>query len=200
MNDFMGERGATGDRGISGERGPKGDHGQHGETGATGPQGEPGKNWHLSSWALARILAFVLIAAAAFYSTTRTFENSRRNTIAIERINAERAQRIDQACRTDEGNHLSDVTKLARTYDYLVALPDVPFKQLDRITQAVILQVPSTEETAHKDPAPAYCDVTLPGGKPVGLPEPDPIIPKRPAKVARWIKEAQASLTKSGKK
>lgn len=88
----------------------------------------------------------------------------------------ESAERIDQICLVFETQHLDDVKSLAQTYDYLVALPESE-KRLT-LNKFILLLLPMREEEANTDIAPPFCD------KPNrGLPEPDPVVPKRPAEL-----------------
>lgn len=141
-------------------------------------------------WPTLRLLAFILVASAAIYASATSIQLGKENKAAIHQINIERAARIDQSCRGDEAEHLDEVTRLTRTYEYLVSLPDVPFSKLDSITKAVVRQVPDVEDEARSDPAPDFCDETGPNGEPIGLPEPDPTIPSRPEKVNLWLEQA----------
>jgi hypothetical protein len=198
--DFMGERGDQGQRGVAGERGPKGDHGQHGEVGAAGPQGERGrdaKSWRL--WPTLRLLAFVLVAAASIFAAARTYDIAAENKATIERVEEnqrkialEGVQRRDQICLAAEREHASHVTRLTRTYEYIVSLPAEAFDPkfaANQINLAVLRQLPQTEDEAKSDVAPEFCDVTLPGNVPVGMPEPDPIVPERPEKIDQLLKD-----------
>jgi hypothetical protein len=195
MSDFQGERGDSGLQGVAGERGPKGDHGQHGdigETGSVGAQGVPGKNARIGRWSMLRLIAFVAVAAAAIFSSARTFQIADQNRTALEQIKREGVERRDQICLSTEREHLTKVSQLIRTYAYIDSLPDTAFDKTppNAINLAVLTGLPQTEEAARTDVAPAFCDETLPGGKPVGLPEPDPIVPARPKRIDRLLKEA----------
>jgi hypothetical protein len=190
------------------ERGPQGDHGQHGDTGATGatgPQGEPGSPWHWGLWPALRLLAYVLVVAACVYSVASVFEIARENKQTIERveanqkrIDAEGIERRDQICLSAEREHLNSVNQLKRTYEYLNSLPDEAFvpSAANAINLAVLRQLPTTEDEANTDVAPEFCDVTLKGGKPVGLPEPDPIVPSRPERIDALVKKLQVQQDK----
>jgi hypothetical protein len=206
--NFMGERGDQGQRGVAGERGPKGDHGQHGEIGAVGPQGERGKDaksWRL--WPTLRLLAFLLVAAASMFAAARTYDIAAENKATIERVEAnakaverEGVERRNQICLSDEREHLNEVQQLKNTYLYLVNLPDSEVSST--FNRFIISQVPKTEDEAKIDTAPDFCD--KPGAKaekdwretdgkkgapPVGLPEPDPVVPERPDKVDDLIQQ-----------
>jgi hypothetical protein len=197
-----GEQGDNGLQGARGERGPKGDHGQHGEAGAPGPAGPRGKRAFIGHWAWLRLAAFVFVAAAAVYSSAKTFELASTNRDLLRqvqqnqaRIVAEGNERRHQSCLGTEREHLNNVTQLKRTYAYLVTL--TPEDQASSINQAVLRQLPATEEQAHTDVAPEFCDepgaaAEKAGAKPVGLPEPDPVVPERPAKVDQMLKDALA--------
>lgn len=90
---------------------------------------------------------------------------------AIRRVKREGLKRRDQLCLADENAHLRDVKKLRATYRFLLGPPPPAPSSL---VLAVRLGLSSQEADA-RDHAPDFCDE--PG---IGLPEPDPIIPRRP--------------------
>jgi hypothetical protein len=92
----------------------------------------------------------------------------------IVRFEADVNDRRDQTCRLFERDHLADVERLRGTYKYLNGLAPVQFE--DTLNQAILRQLPDLESEARVDSAPDYCDEDG-----VGLPEPDPVVPKRPA-------------------
>lgn len=101
----------------------------------------------------------------------------------IERIEREGRERRDQTCFLFETDHAADVKSLSDVYEYLDAL-DATERRLS-INRGLIATLPDREREAGADQAPDFCDE--PGadaearGEPsVGLPEPDPVIPKRP--------------------
>jgi hypothetical protein len=95
-------------------------------------------------------------------------------------LNRETSERRSQTCTWFEGDHLDDVQQLRRAYKripealefYLEAAPKRlhPF-----LVGAVTSDVERLEAEARVDAAPEFCDEES-----VGLPEPDPVIPKRP--------------------
>jgi hypothetical protein len=87
------------------------------------------------------------------------------------RISQEGNERRHQICLAAEREHLAAVDRLKRVYAYLTGDNRQP--ALDRVALA---ELPRTEEQARWDVAPEFCDV--PG---LGLPEPDPVVPGRPA-------------------
>lgn len=87
----------------------------------------------------------------------------------------EARDRLDQACTRDERNQKRDVETLRRTYDYLVREQREGRSLASGINRAVLIGLPRTEADAREDDALPACD--KPG---VGLPEPDPVLPKRP--------------------
>lgn len=155
-----------------------------------------------------RLLAFLLVFAAAIFSSVRTFEVAdqtrelaQKNSAVLRRINMESTERRNQICLSDEREHKENVDRLVRTYGYIESL--TPRQRGNAINQAVILQLPVTEKTAQTDTAPDFCDE--PGVKneklyqrtqgeqgkpPVGLPEPDPVVPKRSTMVDKAFKSA----------
>jgi hypothetical protein len=102
-------------------------------------------------------------------------------TIGFGLMSRESVDRRDQNCLLFEGDHLRDVTQLRRTYKYLSG-PNA--RRNPGLTRLVVESLPETEAAARVDTAPPYCDETTSGflglGKErdVGLPEPDPVLPK----------------------
>jgi hypothetical protein len=99
---------------------------------------------------------------------------------ALERQTREADERRNQTCTLFETDHLQDVQSLKRTYErlpealdfYMEAAPE----RLQPFLRATIAgDLERLEREAKADSAPPYCDE--PG---FGLPEPDPVIPKRP--------------------
>lgn len=86
---------------------------------------------------------------------------------------ADQRERLDQTCTLFETDHLRDVKKLRHTYRYLLALR--PDERDDTINRFVRRDLPELERDARTDSAPEFCDE--PGR---GLPEPDPVVPRRP--------------------
>lgn len=123
---------------------------------------------------IAQLLAFVLVAATSIYAVNRV-DSNQKNT------EKEALARTDQVCRLFEQSHLDDVIQLRQTYKYIVALS--PEERKSTINQFIIRQLPTTEKTARTDRAPAFCDEPN-----VGLPEPDPVVPKRPQAVDELLK------------
>lgn len=88
----------------------------------------------------------------------------------VKDLRREGEERRDQSCRIQERKQEADVQQLRRTYTFLLGLkPAAPLRR------AVITLLPQIEDDARQDDAPPYCNA--PG---VGLPEPDPVVPKRP--------------------
>ena len=92
---------------------------------------------------------------------------------AVRQIEAESRARRDQSCRISEETHKDDVDSLRRTYKYLLDL--TPRQKQTTFNRALLANLPNVERKARQDPAPPFCDE--PG---IGLPEPDPVVPKRP--------------------
>jgi hypothetical protein len=89
---------------------------------------------------------------------------------------SETKNRIDQLCTVQETKQKSDVDALAQTYRYLAGLSGDELSQ--SLNKAVLAGLPRVIREAETDDAPRYCDD--PG---VGLPEPDPKLPKRPKNI-----------------
>lgn len=132
-------------------------------------------------WALFALIAAFIAAGAAGLAVVQVRELSQSNLVTLQRIvrlqtaaRTESAQRRDQSCSLFERKHLDDVRQLRRLYRYLVGLSVVD--RNTTLTKEIVRGLPRLERQAHIDRAPQYCD--KPG---IGLPEPDPVIPKRPA-------------------
>lgn len=85
----------------------------------------------------------------------------------------------DQFCLSAENEHLRDVKQLRQTYAYLAQLR--PGERDDSINRFVIERLPETERKARQDTAPEHCDHGSLFHGDLGRPEPDPVVPKRPA-------------------
>jgi hypothetical protein len=124
-------------------------------------------------------LALALAAYAVYLSSQRldaverVAETARMTQIATER---EARERRDQMCRLFETDHAQDVERLRRTYAYLVRL--TPEQRAGNLNQEVFRGLSQLEEEARLDSAPEFCDEPD-----VGLAEPDPVIPQRPARL-----------------
>ncbi len=88
----------------------------------------------------------------------------------------ESAERIHQICLVFERQHFDDVESLKNLYAYLAALPEDEKKLT--LNKFILAALPEREKTANTDNAPPFCD--RPNR---GLPEPDPVVPKRPAEL-----------------
>lgn len=109
----------------------------------------------------------VVLAAAAIFLSAFLFA---RVQAVFDKLAMESKGRRDQACLRDETAHKRDVRQLRQTYKFLAAPPP----SLRDLVPLIVAQLPRTEQEA-EDKAPAFCDE--PG---IGLPEPDPVIPRRP--------------------
>jgi hypothetical protein len=108
--------------------------------------------------------------------------------VGFEVSRDDRSTAINEFCYQSELTHKRDVQGLVSTYDYVKDLTEDDLRQ--SLNRAVVLQLPKTEDTAKDDVAPEICDETykagflgLSNGSEYGLPEPDPVIPERPAEV-----------------
>lgn len=114
---------------------------------------------------------------------TRAANTARVNSVTIRQFIAESRARRDENCRIQEYEQAREVEDLRRTYEFL---PKLIARDPDSVLVAASIQaLPSLEEKARVDNAPGYCDepgaaAEKRGAPPVGLPEPDPVIPKRP--------------------
>lgn len=105
------------------------------------------------------------------------------------RIRAEGALRRSANCRVFENDHRDEVDQLIQSYSFYEDPPQGLEALL--LDPRALAELAELERDAHSDLdkhgayVPRYCDV--PGAKaekagaaPIGLPEPDPVIPKRP--------------------
>lgn len=125
------------------------------------------------------LIAIVVLAVGSF-GVVRNALNIDDTQTALEKaedalreVRRESRQRVEQDCLKEERDHLKDVKNLRRTYRFLVNYPED--QRTDPLYIALIQTLPQTESAARTDNAPLYCDEPN-----VGLPEPDPAVPKRP--------------------
>lgn len=97
----------------------------------------------------------------------------RANRALTERVEREGIERRDQQCVLFERLHAAAVQRLVETYEFLREHRDT---QLGR---AVLVALPRAEADARLSVAPHYCDRDG-----VGLPGPNPRIPRRPPELA----------------
>lgn len=121
------------------------------------------------------IAGVVLMFAALLFSIWRAQS-------AVSDVKSEIKTRRSQTCTTFETAHLEEVRKLESTYKFLLQVK--PAEKRTTLYRFVVASLPELERNAQKDydqygvVVPAYCD--KPG---IGLPEPDPKIPSRPAQL-----------------
>lgn len=136
----------------------------------------------------------ILYYAQHFDQSDKDLQNNVEQVQRIARTNTkilagqaqERNIRSDQACELFETDHLQDVQQLGQTYKYLASL--TPEERNQSLNKFILINLPNTEQQALVDRAPEYCDGTVPGtGADIGLPEPDPKIPDRPAELVKAI-------------
>jgi hypothetical protein len=85
--------------------------------------------------------------------------------------------RADGQCHIFEGDQRDEVEQLANTYEYLRQAQRLPPEKVDeQLIQFALAQLPQTIAKAEEDQAPGYCDEPD-----VGEPEPDPVLPAKPA-------------------
>lgn len=141
-------------------------------------------------------LACAVVIALLIVAIDDVQDQSDRTDQIVAQLRQETEERRHQVCLGEEREHLDDVDRLKRTYAFLSSLQ--PGRDGDPIVRAVLVQLPVTERDARDDLAPKFCDepgeraeklyeVTdgRRGAPPVGLPEPDPEVPDRPAAVDR---------------
>lgn len=123
----------------------------------------------------------IIIAAIVIISLGCAF-GIQQSYMTTLNLREEGKQRRSDSCVIQEREHNNRVRQLTQTYKYLQALG--PKQIQDPLNQFVIRNLPQTEQQAKERTAPLYCDE--PG---VGLKEPAPKVPKRPADVNTLFNE-----------
>ena len=122
---------------------------------------------------IAPLLGYLILALGTLYAVAETSKTANEAKDAVEQSRQTSKRSRDQVCRVFEGQHLREVESLRNTYVYLDRVV-ARHETGDTLNQFIIRGLPATEVKARSDPAPAFCD------KPnVGLPEPDPVLPKK---------------------
>jgi hypothetical protein len=112
----------------------------------------------------------VVIAGYAVWTSSQT----------VHKLDQEAEIRRSQTCETFEGAYSEQIRRLENTYVFLL-LPGIRQRSPDLFDFA-LRELPTLEQGAKSDDdpfgprVPAYCDDPN-----VGLPEPDPKVPRRPA-------------------
>jgi hypothetical protein len=197
-----GGQGGAGDPVGPGGRGGAGGEGGQGEKGERGERGPGGRGF---SWrdALVYTCCFIAIGATTAGWIQRGDQidaNQRQIAESQRQLEREGRARRSATCRSFEGNHRQEVQELdraydslARTYGYIDGLSAAERKQ--GINAAIVAALPRQEtetrrleDVARNDQyqlgeyVPAYCDEPN-----VGLPEPDPKLPKPPRIVSERL-------------
>lgn len=149
-------------------------------------------------------LALLFVAIVACYANLQAYNAADKANDSIAQIREEGTERRGQICLQAEREHLNSVNSLKNTYLYLLNLSTE--ERGSTFNRFIIAQVPRTEDEANNDVAPDFCDepgveaeklYERTGGKegspPIGLPEPDPVVPKRPKRVDELIKHVAES-------
>jgi hypothetical protein len=111
----------------------------------------------------------VAIAGYAVYTSSQT----------VHKLDQEAEVRRSQTCETFEGAYAEQIRRLENTYVFLL-LPGIRERSPD-LYDFALRELPTLERGAESDDdpfgprVPAYCDDPN-----VGLPEPDPKVPRRP--------------------
>ena len=135
-------------------------------------------------------LALVVVTIAGGFFTLDDQADDIRAT--QDQVAREGVERRNQVCLSAEREHKAAVDRLRRTYRYIAGLS---YRQSrSNLNRAIIAQLPQVESEGRTDVAPDFCDEPgekaeklwfrthgKQGAPPVGLPEPDPKIPQRPA-------------------
>lgn len=116
------------------------------------------------------ILAFGIAVFIALNAGENTNEQTRK-TLAREAAITRDSR--DQFCLLAERDHRGKVRQLRETYEYLTDIPNRD--KASTLNTFIVANLPRTEQDAVTDQAPTICD--RPG---LGLPEPDPVLPRRP--------------------
>lgn len=120
-----------------------------------------------------RTTIWVCGVASVAFSVYMSLSVSIGNKQLLAKVSSESRKRQDQTCSVFERAFAVDVEQLSGTYKYILQL--TPEEKKNTLNRVIISQLPAIEARTHEDRAPAFCD--KPG---VGLPEPNPVIPKRP--------------------
>lgn len=136
-------------------------------------RGAIGAWFHTNGW---RDLWLLIVTALLFVGALRVEATVNRVDETVGAIHSEGAERRDQVCTRDEREHQRAVEGLKLTYDFLVSL--TPQERRGGINGLLLRELPRTEERARLSAAPEFCDEPN-----VGLDEPNPEIPKRPAEL-----------------
>lgn len=120
-----------------------------------------------------RDLIVVVAIALSLWSTAITQQTLGKQEKQQRAAAAESVERRDQNCLLFERSQQRSVQALANTYKYLGGL--TPRQLAEPLNRAVLANLPQTISEAQTADAPPYCDD--PG---VGLPEPNPVVPKPP--------------------
>jgi hypothetical protein len=155
-----------------------------------------------NAWIVILTLAYLLALAVAWTRERRRGQWLERATLALlvvcvaggfsaiteqaRNVEREGVERRDQICLSAERDHLASVEGLRRTYLYLTLLTER--QRREPFNRFLMMILPESEKEAAFDVAPRFCDepgveAEKHGAAPVGLPEPDPVIPCRPEDV-----------------
>lgn len=120
-------------------------------------------------------VALVVVGASLGLAAYGLQQERAHDSKSLHQIAREGNERRDQTCRLFEKQAADAVRQLVQTYKFLKR----PAPGLRGLVPLVLTGLARTEAEAHV-PAPAYCDAPR-----VGLPEPNPRIPPRPASLTR---------------
>lgn len=122
---------------------------------------------------LAMFCVSVVAGYLSWTTNQETDDLARSNRENFQQYTKESKDRRSQSCRGDEQEHLDNVNQLKQTYKIL-SDPKLRAEFDPGIIQFAIVNLPVLERKARVDQAPEFCDE--PG---FGLPEPDPVVPKK---------------------
>lgn len=128
-------------------------------------------------WVVPIACAALMLAAFSLLASVVLWTRAASDT---DRIEAEATVRRDQNCIITERQQAREVRQLEGTYEYLLKQPRRELLHPGSLPREVFIRLPLTEEVAHEDDAPPYCDEPN-----IGLPEPDLKVPERPRALRR---------------
>jgi hypothetical protein len=123
-------------------------------------------------WATLRTLDVVFQKSGALISLVIATFSVGIAFYAVYSLQAESEERRDQMCRLFEGDHMADVIRLERTYEFLDRTGKTDLS--NSLRAEILRSLPELEREARNDSAPEFCDE-----EGIGLPEPDPVLPPR---------------------
>lgn len=139
------------------------------------------------AWLFA-VLGAAFVLGSSTYASVVARDAAATAKDTVTRLTSESTERRSQTCATFETQYVEEVRKVRDTYAYVAGLP-----QQDRtsfLNRTIVKAVPEIERNARSESdasgvkVPAFCNE-----RGVGLPEPSPPPPSRPAIVTMLLRE-----------